>query len=584
MKQNKFLFLKLFSFCIAATLLLTACSDEHMESVNTDETKTAAIDPNAQLTTSLLQTYGDFTMVNFYRCYVSGFTQHFSGNWNIVNYAGSVLPENATMCLLWDGLYPKAINNVTDAISRSADKPNVNAALRIHRVYLMSVLTDIYGDVPYFDAGKGLQGLSNPKYDTQESIYNDFFEELKACVDQLGTGTDRISGDVTSLNGSTDAWRKYANSLRMRFAMRISDVNPDKAKTEFEAAVNDAAGYIATENDDAYIKYMDAPITKNEGANDYDFRYNAFSAILYGQDITQPMFVSSTLYEILKNLNDPRLDRICRHYVNARRSDLKPDYTGTVDLTKEMQNYLKSKNLDEMPCEPGQAWYNDWKSNYPTSAEDFALLPTLKQLIDTYPNAGFGADDSLERLLRLMLAVDFEMVDCPGTLINSGEVEYLLAEAKLKGWDVPGTKEKHFTDGVKASLKWLNTHYLSSRDKMSDSEMDNYVNSLTLGTTDEEAKEAINTQAWILHMMNPVEAWSNLRRSDYPVLKDREKLPTYTGFNGGDTNQKTPTRIRYPIFEKQYNHANYIDALDRMGGTDDWHKPLWWDKYDIHVK
>jgi hypothetical protein len=86
-------------------------------------------------------------------------------------------------------------------------------------------------------------------------------------------------------------------------------------------------------------------------------------------------------------------------------------------------------------------------------------------------------------------------------------------------------------------------------------------------------------------MMNPSEAWANLRRSDYPVLQDRTKLKTYPkDFTYDDSNLQTPTRLRYPILENQYNSANYQDALGRMDGKDDWHKRLWWDVADINVK
>jgi hypothetical protein len=106
------------------------------------------------------------------------------------------------------------------------------------------------------------------------------------------------------------------------------------------------------------------------------------------------------------------------------------------------------------------------------------------------------------------------------------------------------------------------------------------------------AKEAINTQAWILHMMNPSEAWANLRRSDYPTIQDRTKLKTYPkDFTYDDANLQTPTRLRYPILENQYNSENYNEAIERMASKnsqgefiDDWHHRLWWDTADINVK
>ena len=119
--------------------------------------------------------------------------------------------------------------------------------------------------------------------------------------------------------------------------------------------------------------------------------------------------------------------------------------------------------------------------------------------------------------------------------------------------------------------------------KMSSSEISTYVNAMAAGLS-VNAKEAINTQAWILHFTNPSEAWANLRRSDYPVIMDRTKLKTYDGFIYDDPNLSTPTRLKYPVLESKYNTANYNEAIERLGGKDDWHARLWWDTAEINVK
>ena len=486
------------------------------------------------------------------------------------------------MRLIWDQYYAVAIKNLVDAIANSEDKPNTNAALRIHRVYLMSVLTDTYGDIPCTEAGKGfIEGIANPKYDTQEEIYNYFFTELAACVEQLGTGTDRIGGDVTSLSGDASAWRKYANALRLRYAMRISDVNPTKAKDEFEKALNAAGGYIATADDDAYIIYTDGPFTLYDGSRDLDFRVNALGEILYGQDPTSPTFVCSTFYNIMNDNNDPRLYRICRHYINTKRSEIQPDREWNVDVTDEVLSYLAGANEKVQPCNPGAAWWNNW-----VNAPSNSAIPTLEKLVATYPEAGFDGSNYPARMMRPFLSIDFEMPDRPGVLMTSGEVEFLLAEAKDKGWNVSGTVQEHFEAGIKAAMQLLNTHYLRADNKISDAEITTYISGLISGgALAVNAKEAINTQAWILHMMNPAEAWANLRRSDYPTLQDRAKLAKFeSDFTYDDSNLQTPTRLRYPILEDRYNSDNYKDALQRMGGSDDWHKRLWWDVSDINVK
>lgn len=553
---------------------MTSCSDDTLSNINTDKTKVSNLDPNAQLTTALLQTYGDFSLMDTYRNYITGFTQHFAGGWNVTNYAGSNFAEDDMSRRIWDRYYVISIKNLVDAIHQSKDKPNLNAALRIHRVYLTAVLADIYGDVPASEAGLGyIAGISTPKYDTVEELYNWFFEELTACEALLGTGTDNISGDVTSMGGDVAQWKKYANALRMRYAMRISDVNPQKAQDEFEKAV--AAGAISSAADDAYIKYADSPYTYYDGANDYDFRTNALSEILYGQDATSPTFVSSTLFYQLQRTADPRLYRICRHYYNIKRSQVKPDKEENIDLTDEVLAYFERTQTGEEPCNPGAAWYSDWMSAPATSE-----LPTLQKKADmdanTYDNSDFRA-----RAMRPQLNIDFEMPNTPGDLMSYAEVEFLLAEAKTKGWNVSGDAESHYEAGVRASMQLLNNHYLTSN-KISDDEINAFIAHNPLG---ENPKETINTQAWILHMMNPSEAWANMRRSDYPAILDRTRLGIFTnGFTYTDADMTMPNRLRYPELEAQYNSANYKAAIERMGGTDNRHSKLYWDKNNINVQ
>ena len=564
---------------LTAGVIFSACSKEYMQGLNTDTSKVESIDPNMQLTTALLQTYGDFSLMDTYRSYITGFTQHFAGGWNVTNYAGSVYAFDDQMRLLWDRYYSVSIKNLADAIANSADKPNLNAVLRIHYVYLMSILTDVYGDVPCLEAGKGyLEGISTPKYDSQEDIYNFFFEELSACVEQLGTGSDRITGDVTSLKGDVAAWKRYANSLRLRFAMRISDVAPEKAKTEFEAALIANGGYIDAAAEDAYIVYIDGPFTLYDGAAELDFRVNALGEILYGQDPTSPTFVSSTFYNLMKDNNDPRLYRICRHYINTKRSETKPDAEWNVDVTDEVLAYYEKIGDTVHPCNPGAAWYSDWV-NAPADNE----IPTLERLVAQDPSAGFNGNNFNARMLRPFLSIDFEQPYCPGFLMSSAEVHFLLAEAADKGWTVTGSVESHFKAGVTDAMEIINKHYLADDRKMSSSEISTYVNAMASGLS-VNAKEAINTQAWILHFTNPSEAWANLRRSDYPVIMDRTKLKTYDGFIYDDPNLSTPTRLKYPVLESKYNTANYNEAIERLGGKDDWHARLWWDTAEINVK
>ena len=155
------------------------------------------------------------------------------------------------------------------------------------------------------------------------------------------------------------------------------------------------------------------------------------------------------------------------------------------------------------------------------------------------------------------------------------EVEFLLAEAKLKGWNVGSTTvEQHYENGVRASMAFLVDNYDCEIDNQA---INDYIaNHPISALSDEGKKEAINTQAWILHFHNLSECWANIRRSGYPKLKS----PAEYGYaadklTGG---YDIPVRLCYPILESSYNKEGYQEALDRMGGTNSWNIPVWWDK------
>lgn len=564
---------------------LASCSDSYMEEVNTDETKYPSVDPNAQLTSTLLQTFGDFSLMDTYRSYISGFPQYFAGGWNVTNYSGSNYASSNEMAHMWERYYTFSMKNLCDAIYKSEGKqPNTNAALRIHKAFLLSVLTDTYGDVPCKEVGLGLiQDIPSPKYDAQKDIYYWLFDELEACVKQLGTGEDKISGDVTSLSGNPSLWKKYANTLRMRYAMRISGVEPEKAKAEFLKAMQADGGYISSVDEDAYIKYTNAPFTLYDGAKDFDFRANALSEILYGQDPQSPTFICATFYNHLKNTSDPRLNRYCRCYIHTTRSQ--SDTSGNFDVTDEVNAWELNGGKGIQPNNVGDAWWNDWPT-VPSNQE----IPTLDRIVKENPEAGYDQTNYPARMVRPSYAVNFQRADNPGILITAAEVNFLLAEAAENGW-VSGSASQYYEAGIKAAMDMINKYYINEETKkvspieeISADEINEYIANNPLSDDKEEAISQINTQAWILHITNPAEGWSNYRRSGYPALMNRATLPLRVGdFTYEDQDMSMPVRLMYPDFEQDYNKANLQEALNRMGGSDNWHHRMWWDVKEHHV-
>lgn len=543
---------------VASALFFGACSDEYLENLNTDPSKAATIDPNAQLTTAQLQTYGDLGMVEIYRNYHYAFSQHLMGSWNTTNYGGRHTIDNNEMSRIWTSFYPNAIKNLTDGMVRTSedpDKVNIHSALRIYRVYMMSLITDIYGDAPYSEAGMGyLDSKFNPRYDTQEEIYMDFFKELGEAVAAFDNSKDQITGDVI-FDGNLGQWKKLANSLRLRFAMRISDVAPEKAREEFETALQADGGIMETGADDALIKYLSIAFSFGQEAF-ADFRGNALSQLLFGNDpANNPSYLCATFFNQMYENGDPRTFRIARCYYDGLMSATSP--TNRIDLTQEMLD----KGIPFEAREPGAYSWEPWPPGYESDI--------LKELAESNPSI----DPFATRETEPKLANNFLRGDNPGVVMTSAEVKFLLAEAALKEWTVGGsTAEELYAQGVRAAMDFLTDNY--GTEAVSEEEFDSYLAANGIGHTFEKKKEAINTQAWILHFTNPSEAWSNQRRSGYPRLKSPAEYGFEQFLTGGS---EIPVRLSYPVLESSYNKKSYEEALARMGGFNSWNTTLWWD-------
>ena len=263
---------------------LASCSDKVYEEINTDPTKASRINPASQLSYAELQIFGDMNYVDVHRLYTYAFTQHLMGCWNTTNYGGQHRMDDNEMSRPWANLYAGAIRNLTDAIEQTQSDPNqvnINAALRIFRVYIGGLLTEFYGDIPFTEAGMGyFTGNTQPKYDKQEDLYAFFFTELKEASALFNVNASAIMSDPM-LGGNLDSWRHFANSLRLRYAMRLSDVAPELAKKEFTAALSD--GVMASAAENACVKHMN--VTYSFGQESFrDFRGNAMSKYFYGND------------------------------------------------------------------------------------------------------------------------------------------------------------------------------------------------------------------------------------------------------------------------------------------------------------
>ena len=555
MRQSKYITI----ITMACALFFASCSDEYMENMNTDPSKAATIDPNAQLTTAQLQTYGDLSMMEIYRNYHYAFTQQLMGCWNTTNYGGRHTLDNNEMSRIWTSFYTQSLKNIIDAQYRTAEdaeKVNINSVLRIYRVYLMSIITDTYGDAPFSEAGLGfLEGKFNPKYDKQEDIYNAFFLELEDAVNKIDPTKDKVTGDLIYA-GDVTKWQQLANSLRLRSAMRISNVNPTKAQTEFENALAANGGVITDASSDALIKYMTIAFSFGQEAYS-DYRGNSLSQLLFGNDpANNPSYLCSTFFNQLYNSGDPRTFKISRCYYDGLMSATSPD--NRVDITQEMIE----KGIDFSPRDPGAYSWEPWPTGY--DSDICAALAVNNPAVTA----------TMAREVEPKLANNFLKSDNPGVVMTSAEVKFLMAEATVKKWNVGSVSaEDLYKQGVRAAIDFLTDNYGCTA--TTDAEFDAFIQGRgTFGHTDNQKLEAINTQAWILHFTNPAECWANVRRSGYPKLKSPAEYGFGQYLTGGT---EIPVRLCYPVLESSYNKKSYNEAIERMGGTDNWHSLLWWD-------
>jgi hypothetical protein len=190
------------------------------------------------------------------------------------------------------GLYNSALEDIQRIIvkGQAASTPNWSAVGRILKSYTYSVMTDAMGDLPYSQALKGDTVLA-PAYDTQQQIYNGLFADLAQANSEIDlAGIGFAKGDLM-YGGKMIRWQRFANSLRLRLAIHLSNVDPTKAASEAAAAV--AAGVFVSDSDNAQLLYLAGSPNRNPIYNDARGRDD------YG--------MSKTFVDSLKSWNDPRL-------------------------------------------------------------------------------------------------------------------------------------------------------------------------------------------------------------------------------------------------------------------------------------
>jgi hypothetical protein len=435
-------------------------------------------------------------------------------------YAGDKYIQNDGWAnAYFDVAYRDQVKYVVDLLQITRDDPqhaNLYQIARILKVMIFHRITDIYGDIPYFEAGLGYYSrIFTPKYDKQQDILMDMLKELDQAAQALDPAKDKPgTADIMYRGGANTIaqWKKLAYSMMLRLAMRMTKADAPTAKTWAEKAYT--GGLIASNADNAYILH-DASGGRNTVNRNSNILAGEWNATGNGE-----VFLSKTFVDFLKSSNDPRLSMMAK--VKSSGSTVPAEQAGLAN------GYDQNGGATDVSHAPG---YSGSINNFSTIRNDI--------------------------LLKL---------DGPTFLVSYAQNELLLAEAAKRGWSVGANAQTHYNNGVRAAMEMLAQYNVSAA--IPGTTIDAYL--LANPYVDANGYQQINAQYWAASFLDWYETWANWRRSGFPVL-----VPV--NYPGNATGGQIPRRMLYPASESSANASNYSEAVGRQGANT-FTSRVWWDK------
>lgn len=509
----------IFLFIITITAAGFASCKKQLLETNTNPTVITGDKYNANflLTTTQLMYTGssDFGTENWATEWgaIGGFIQHVSST-NTAWYSGDkYLNNNGNFGAYFNVVYSTQVQPAVELYQLTLSNPrfkNLHQVARIMKAMIFERITDLYGDVPYSQAGLGYYNrIYLPVYDKQQDIYADLLKEVSQAVDSLDENADLPTGDVFYASDPAtqiSRWKKFGNTLLLRMAMRLTKVDPTTAK-KYVAQV---AGHTMESNDDnAIVQHEIGNVTQNRD-----------SWSILEQD-SADLKLCKTYIDTLKNNNDPRLPVMAEIFA-----------TGSTDPA------------DQLGLPPG------------------FIVGGSRPAYDIRKQPGYPAVLGMQGYSRFN--DNILSYTAPNLILTYAESEFLLADA-AKRWGVGGDAATHYRNGVLAAIKQLSVFDNST---ISDEDAQAYLDAHPY--KDATALNQINTQFWLCTVLNEYEAWSNWRRTGYPLL-------TPTNYPNNITGGTIPRRLEYPSGQRVSNKKSYDEAVSRLQGGDKLTSRVWWD-------
>jgi hypothetical protein len=523
-------------------------------------------------------------------------------------------------------------NKQTEAGNAKPYTQNLIQVARIWRAYLMSEMSDNFGPIPV----NGFNG-TNPEFNDVKTVYYHLLAELTDASQKLDLAVVNPSGldkQDPAFGFNYAKWRKYANSMRMRLAMRLSEADPAKAQAEFEAVMSTAGAtsdFITNINDSFQVQEKDG--------------WSDLSGVMSRSWDWQP--ISATFNNLVVGLG------------GIKSSDLLD--AGLHDAIKPA-NWLGQSYPEHFATKTNDPAAGYWFNGLPEVIDPRAyVLFSIPGNTENpnFPGANGAGDKNTKRFLRNAKGENIKEIDAKSTwnaftdgawgpkaamnqltnyagtmprinqqfrsstnkrvFFGPWETYFLLAEASVRGWNTPIAGQAAYETAIQKSFEYNGTQlgsYLSSEtynrvgtsvawnhtvdptsrvmeyeDGMTGAKgtktvaypkNDLYKN----GTVKNDHLTKIITQKFIAQTpWLPLETWNDHRRTGLPFFENPaieipiQTLPALTESNYMTSNVKFfPQRLKYPSSLKNTNAAGYTQALSDLGGADEVLSPLWWAK------
>ncbi len=512
----------LYKLSIIFLIFISACTDK-FEDFNTDVKHPAVVTGEALFSNAEKSLSDQVNSTNVNRNIFKLMSQYWTetqyideANYDLINRN---IPQN-----IWRYFYRRTLTDLKEAssiisetevlASQEIEKQNKLYIIEILNVYIYQRLVDIFGMVPYSQS----LDIENvyPVYEKGEDIYKDLFTRLDAAINGLDASEGSFGDADLFYGGSVSSWIKFANTLKVRMGITIADFDETLAKTAVEEGVK---GCFTSAADNCLFSYATS-------APNYSPLYEDLVASDRDDFIPANTFVNA-----MQGLDDPRLTSYFNNPVvfpfPTDKEGNKLDSVVTADVVAGIR-FTDENGIEEYRVAP-----------FTMSAANDTKL--------TYINGGkygYGASyAAYSHIADRIKEPTFE-----GIILTYSELQFYLAEAAARGFNVTNSAEEYYNEGIKASFTFWGTEGV-----------DDYLQSpkVAYATAEGDWKQKIAIQSWLASYTRGLVGYNTWRRLDYPILNIPQNVESYDDI---------PVRFTFPVNEQTLNDVNWKAASDAIGG------------------